>query len=1794
MSNKGIIIDVGFTADIKELIDTIEGQFKSVDFSNMIGLSKAFDEQAKDVRKQLAKLKDEIDLTINGKVKNDPSKQMQALNKSVSILTSSLKEMIKVMPASQASQLIPGLDDIITDMNHMSDMCGNVADAIGEVKKVADGDIQLVNTDKLKELEELYKVFVNLERQAEKTGTTRKKSGNIPYKDYDEVLRDITASYKQYYKIQNQIADLEDNNSISDSEKNKELDRLNNQYIQMSINLQRLISTYENFKGSDLGTLIKVDGGKTSIGDIREELEEEFDNLLSYVSKRKAEIQSEVYSLGGGNLDALIEDTSQALKSNKLTVPISISKKESTLLKDALAIISGVQSKIDGNPLQVEVAFVSQYRTKRNKELLEQISGSLDNISNEEIKNKLSNLVDDLNKQIGDELLIDVKVQGSDKASDAVRELIQDLQSQIDEADFTVYPEIKMTDEVKQKLQSDIDELSKITTINIGFKDEAGEAIGTSSIEKEVRNISELRQELEKVITAIDNKTIAFQVEEQTVSGVVSREISSLAELITWLNIVEDNVTELSSYFRSLSTNFKIDFTFSDGSVESITSLINDDTLSKLSNIKQIITSLISSNSGDLIEIPEVQKKKLLKDVKTLSTQINSIFEIKSIDKWSSKFISSLTEISNKIKTLFGSNALSDMIDQWISSDEIMLKKRGADHLKERAAVIDDNGNIHGSGTYDQHGSTVFISKIVEELQSKGIVPKIGIHSHGSDRIAASSIPQGHPASYADLGADYISYIQKGLEKQLTIALNDIELFDAKGFYDSNSDIDFSDYDIRTLIRDKQEELSLEIGKNFYQYFKDFISQYGTGNGLNLKDELFDNINVDSDGNKLKNAIKDVIDPNELLNNFYEQLKTNDTNDIGNILAKSLKNSLDFSKVDIKSLGYSKDEANNLWKQFISDIIQNAKQILDNTFDISNFAYDTKTDDRDLFTYNFRRITPRILEEALSGTGYKNNYQDFMKVYSVEDFIKQNPLGLSSGSLSNLFDNSSSTAFLNTLDKIISDLKEIKEFSSGGAISNAFNIKIDEDSLKSFTEDINRLIESLKDLPSILTNAFSALNANSDGIKNLDPLKNLESTYNTFKKFYDNNDLDSEAGAEAALSYYNAYKEALNAKLNKKDLQQYTIGNTDDLFTGNYTNYKKGVGDLDLSGLNSQIAKYQEIIDKFNQPEAINIINALSEAIQKLLDAGNSSAESTKLLENLNKVINNLGGKNSTEKIDKVVQNLENFQKSVQTLDLSDSGFVKSLSSILEKGEELKALGEVLKSTKKQIDAAGKAVKAEENFKKAQDYLEQYENQIHDAVNQKHENQNETVLYQRLEATKDGLVQIIALIKDANDQYKQFVYTTTNGSDLKVKSTLQDGDPALAKQIKQWEAYEKLKQLAVPGAANLGQDGVTFTPESDNWDKLVAKAKEFGIEVGNIRKIIRDTDRLGNESFQIFTDLSRITVGMNSNGVLFQKDEVLDVNKAVLNFEKNVGNLKKTLISSFKDDMGTDRFLKTLNEITDEYQELSLLHQKGIIDDTEFSSALNYFNAFKNSISSFSLDKISTDNKTPQFINQLIRAENQLDLVKNALDKVESGEAFTEEDIDNVKIFISQIRELNKLSNDKSSKLGNVNKKNNLLSNISDILTKNSAMSKDLKQRFNDLSVEIKSFGDNLPADKLDEFINRFTALKAELKESGQTGLSFFDGIIQRAKSMSQSFISMYLSLYDIIRYVRTGVTYIQELDTTFTEMRKVSDESVQSLKNFQSASFDIANAVGTTAQQIQNSTADWMGEILVPLYGNI
>ena len=149
-----------------------------------------------------------------------------------------------------------------------------------------------------------------------------------------------------------------------------------------------------------------------------------------------------------------------------------------------------------------------------------------------------------------------------------------------------------------------------------------------------------------------------------------------------------------------------------------------------------------------------------------------------------------------------------------------------------------------------------------------------------------------------------------------------------------------------------------------------------------------------------------------------------------------------------------------------------------------------------------------------------------------------------------------------------------------------------------------------------------------------------------------------------------------------------------------------------------------------------------------------------------------------------------------------------------------------------------------------------------------------------------------------------------------------------------------------------------------------------------------------------------------------------------------------------------------------------------------------------------------------------------------------------------------------------------------LYNKIGEYLQKNSGMAKEFKTQLKSLQKQLENDGPNANVKNLTD---QFVRLQSQIREAGQEGRSFLDVLKDKAFYDFVGQLGTYFGFNDFVRYIGEGINTVRELDTAMTEMRKVSDESVTSLKSFQEESFNIANAVGTTAKQIQASTADWM-----------
>lgn len=145
---------------------------------------------------------------------------------------------------------------------------------------------------------------------------------------------------------------------------------------------------------------------------------------------------------------------------------------------------------------------------------------------------------------------------------------------------------------------------------------------------------------------------------------------------------------------------------------------------------------------------------------------------------------------------------------------------------------------------------------------------------------------------------------------------------------------------------------------------------------------------------------------------------------------------------------------------------------------------------------------------------------------------------------------------------------------------------------------------------------------------------------------------------------------------------------------------------------------------------------------------------------------------------------------------------------------------------------------------------------------------------------------------------------------------------------------------------------------------------------------------------------------------------------------------------------------------------------------------------------------------------------------------------------------------------------------------INKILRENSAMTSEAKAKIKAYKQELISGNPSVSLEKIHGEIMKI--VNAE-ELAGRAGRSFFDTLKNSGFHQIAAQMAGMVGVYDVINLGKEGFNVVRELNTSLTEMRKVSDETVQSLKDYQATTFDTADAVGTTAKQIQNSTADWM-----------
>lgn len=672
-------------------------------------------------------------------------------------------------------------------------------------------------------------------------------------------------------------------------------------------------------------------------------------------------------------------------------------------------------------------------------------------------------------------------------------------------------------------------------------------------------------------------------------------------------------------------------------------------------------------------------------------------------------------------------------------------------------------------------------------------------------------------------------------------------------------------------------------------------------------------------------------------------------------------------------------------------------------------------------------------------------------------------------------------------------------------------------------KEIDKINKSLNKTSEILNKSFSTKNKT-------EAFNQLKEASVAYEKFYGNEKaMATQEGTQAAYNYYKAYEEALKKGVAQTRLEKVTIDvekgynfNSSDLSSRRikeFENYQKYGGDL--SDLSLEIASLDG----------------------KLKDFSSAYAEVKK----------NLGEAPITPEI---ISNIEHY---VELLD--NVRYLKSWN----KSDDKDIIAQDESSAKYFLDSA--IYKAQEQNYNYTDSLKTQEIQ---AI--------ATAEAEKKLAETQKEVSSTASQNPKKDAFPKTDSSATNASTSAIKEennalgqTAQSAEKATNSKKKFANANKEVKDSANASVDAIKDENNAF--DKNEWDKnvkaiqkymdavtelnhLKAKDKGTGKNASVIADQEQEVERLKNIAYEAKKTLSSIA---NSNKA--------DVNT----WEKWVNVMKQFDQAS----QGSTRSIARLEDAMRNANNSQIEYMNSVIK------------RFQNSYDKYSTDASRNGyNPSVEFSDKLSSFNSSLNDLKNLSSSISNGEFVKQEQIDSFKRLTQNAEEAQKAlknmsASEKGMKSVSVQKE---IDKINQLLRENTRYSKEAKIKLRSLITQLMS-GD--PTANLEAIHTKVMEIKNAEELAGRAGKNFFDILASKSYygfiGQMQSYLSMYVGFYGMMNSFRNGLSTVRELNTALTEMRKVSEETTQSLKNYQNTTFDVANAVGTTAKQIQTSTADYM-----------
>lgn len=799
-------------------------------------------------------------------------------------------------------------------------------------------------------------------------------------------------------------------------------------------------------------------------------------------------------------------------------------------------------------------------------------------------------------------------------------------------------------------------------------------------------------------------------------------------------------------------------------------------------------------------------------------------------------------------------------------------------------------------------------------------------------------------------------------------------------------------------------------------------------------------------------------------------------------------------------------------------------------------------------------------------------------------------------------------------DKVIDKIKELQKLKL-----DKFTFEFGNSGLKEQLQTFDKLENKINEIISLSKGIDLSFNTKNK----TEAYNQLKKYADAFKEYYGNEEaMATNAGAKAGYAYYKAYEEALRKGVAQSKLEKVTVDFdvNDSIFSKErivenrikeFENFQK-YGNADESNLIAEITSLENRLLKFNSaysqvkanlgdaPITPEITKNIEEYV-RLLEVAESRAKDAEIFgysyEDINSDKDLANMYLDFAKEDAIAEN----KKYIESLKQEETQATTTAEAEQKLAEVQK---ETVSNTSNSNDSQIEELKSD--IQEVKTELGDVKDRISSIESNGFENVREDV-----EKTKES-------VKELNSELTEMKSNlSSTPQESNISSGMKDAFPKTSENLEQVaQSEQKVQQEAV--ATDKALDNISFTPNTEGFDDIIAK---FGIlreQAEQINKIVKTTKQTADG----MPDISYKATLKNGNSYYLGENstpQVLNANETV--YDAKADNAKKL-----------EREKQIWNELTTSLERYATI-QKRIAsnnalstDNDEVTKLLEHIHELqRNDI--LPSEKLTASNEKLQQINQTVTdlkaklKESTLDSLQGSIDKYQKiydQRSTYSSDFTPSEQYTKNLTDLN-------TAIKNLVEYRNALKNVGEVTVKQEANLKGLVAACEKASDSFKSLSasekgaSQIAVDKLVQRINKdldectnyskeaklgLRALRDELESAnprnlkeitseiinienaeiraGRAGRSFFDTLKNSGFHQIAAQMAGMVGVYDVVNLGKQAISTIVGLDDALVDLKKTTAMNNTQLEQYYYDANDVAKQMGVTTEEIINQSSAW------------